>query len=230
MKVFFFNLFVLFVVINCIAQPETGKKSKSFPILEMPKAETIVKKPVSNPFLNPNIINQEPLFTSNNNPFSEKKRPNFVIGKINAPSLSKTNTYENPNSDVLDKLNGLTPKEVSENFKEVRGNQDLGKFNSSSKFVNIKYRDFGEVDGDNIRVSVNGVVVASSIFLNHDFQGLEIFLQKGFNMIEFEALNQGTSGPNTAEFQVYDDNKKLISANQWNLATGFKASIMVVKD
>ena len=35
---------------------------------------------------------------------------------------------------------------------------------------------------------------------------------------------------NTAEFRVYDDNKKLVSNNQWNLVTGFKASIIVTKE
>jgi hypothetical protein len=35
---------------------------------------------------------------------------------------------------------------------------------------------------------------------------------KRFNKIDFEALNQGSSGPNTAEFKVYDDKGSLISA------------------
>ena len=48
--------------------------------------------------------------------------------------------------------------------------------------------------------------------------------------VDFEAINQGESGPNTAEFQVYDDKGQLISANQWNLATGFKASIILIKN
>ena len=99
-----------------------------------------------------------------------------------------------------------------------------------SKFVNILYRDFGEVDGDLIRVYLNGIVIYEQIFLDFDFKGIEISLQKGFNKIDFEALNQGTSGPNTAEFRVYDDNKKLVSNNQWNLVTGFKASIIVTKE
>ena len=43
-------------------------------------------------------------------------------------------------------------------------------------------------------------------------------------------LNQGYSGPNTAEFKIYDDKGELISANQWNLATGFKATIIIVKE
>ena len=48
--------------------------------------------------------------------------------------------------------------------------------------------------------------------------------------IDFEALNQGTSGPNTAEFRVYDDKGTLVSASQWNLGTGFKATILLVKE
>ncbi|MFT7157938.1 MAG: hypothetical protein ACI8Q1_002963, partial [Parvicella sp.] len=45
----------------------------------------------------------------------------------------------------------------------------------------------------------------------------------------FEALNQGDSGPNTAELHVYDDKGMLVSAHEWNLLTGNKASIIVYK-
>jgi hypothetical protein len=41
------------------------------------------------------------------------------------------------------------------------------------------------------------------------FKDLEIDSIKGIN--NFEALNQGSSGPNTAEFKVYDDKGGLIS-------------------
>ena len=44
------------------------------------------------------------------------------------------------------------------------------------------------------------------------------------------ALNQGESGPNTAEFQVYDDKGNLVSSKQWNLLTGVKATIVVTKE
>ena len=55
-------------------------------------------------------------------------------------------------------------------------------------------------------------------------------LKNGFNKIDIEAINQGSSGPNTAEFQVFDDKGASISANQWNLSTGFKATIVIVKE
>jgi len=67
-------------------------------------------------------------------------------------------------------------------------------------------------------------------FLVSNFKVLKIVLEKGFNKIDFEALNQGDSGPNTAEFRVYDDKKNLVSASEWNLGTGFKATIILVKE
>ena len=51
----------------------------------------------------------------------------------------------------------------------------------------------------------------------------------GFNKIDFVALNQGESGPNTAEVRVYDDDGNVMMSNLWNLATGSKATFIVVK-
>ena len=66
---------------------------------------------------------------------------------------------------------------------------------------------------------------------NHEnFKGISIDLVMGFNKIDFVALNQGTSGPNTAEVRVFDDEGKLVGANRWNLATGVKATYIIVKE
>ncbi|MEN9656444.1 MAG: hypothetical protein RL311_1425, partial [Bacteroidota bacterium] len=92
------------------------------------------------------------------------------------------------------------------------------------------YRDAAYVDGDIIRVYLNDKIIESQVTLDGVFKGFEIELVNGFNKIDFEALNQGTSGPNTAEFRVYDDKGSLISASQWNLGTGFKATILLVKE
>ena len=86
------------------------------------------------------------------------------------------------------------------------------------------------MDGDLVRIYLNGEVIKTQVYLDSNFQGFEITLKKGFNKIDFEALNQGDSGPNTAEFRVYDDQKKLISGSEWNLGTGFKATIIIVKE
>jgi hypothetical protein len=62
------------------------------------------------------------------------------------------------------------------------------------------------------------------------FRGLELPLVEGFNKIDFIALNQGESGPNTAEVQIYNSKGQLQAANRWNLATGVKATYVIIKE
>ncbi len=110
------------------------------------------------------------------------------------------------------------------------GDQFLGRFDIESVFVNVIYRDHGEVDGDRIRVFLNDDVIRPSVYLTNGYSGFKLNLKQGINKIDFEALNQGDVGPNTAEFQVFDDNENLVSSNRWNLSTGSRATIIVVKE
>ncbi len=77
---------------------------------------------------------------------------------------------------------------------------------------------------------VNDKVVISRILLQEHFIALSLNLIVGFNKIDFIALNQGSSGPNTAEVRVFDDQGNLIGSNRWNLATGVKATYIIVKE
>jgi len=113
---------------------------------------------------------------------------------------------------------------------EYGRDQDLGDVKTGGSYVNVVYRDHEYVDGDRIRVYVNDDVVQSDISLDGTFRGFDLPLQPGMNRIDFQALNQGSSGPNTAELHVYDDKGVLISAREWNLLTGHKATILVVKE
>ena len=118
-------------------------------------------------------------------------------------------------------------KEASEEYGR---DQDLGEYTTGSAFVKVMYRDHEYVDGDQIRIYVNGDVVQSRVHLNSGFSGIAISLDEGMNVIEFEALNQGESGPNTAELHVYNDEGQIISAKEWNLLTGYKAVVRVLKE
>lgn len=109
-------------------------------------------------------------------------------------------------------------------------NQFLGEYRTTSKAVNIIYRDHQYPDGDAIRVFINKDIVVPTVVLTSGYNGILLPLDEGINEIDFLALNQGTSGPNTAEFQILDEFGNVIAANQWNLATGVKATITVVKD
>ncbi len=121
-------------------------------------------------------------------------------------------------------------KKDNEIKDEYRSDQYLGDFKSNGEFVRLMYRDHQFVDGDVVRIYLNDAVIVSKIFLSGDFKGISVDLAKGFNKIDIQALNQGESGPNTAEFQLYDDKGNLLTSSEWNLTTGVKATLIVVKD
>ena len=110
------------------------------------------------------------------------------------------------------------------------GDMYLGDIKTSSKFIGVVCRDHEYVDGDRVKVSANGMVVEANILLNGSFKGINMNLDKGFNRVDFEALNQGSSGPNTAQVNVYDEKGQLIYSKKWLLSTGSKASLIVVQE
>jgi hypothetical protein len=116
------------------------------------------------------------------------------------------------------------------NSKEHYGDMYLGDIKTTSKFVGIVCRDHEYVDGDRVKIYANDNVIDPNILLTGSFKGVNLTLEKGFNRLDFEALNQGTSGPNTAQVDVYDDMGKLIYSNKWLLSTGSKASLIIVQE
>lgn len=110
------------------------------------------------------------------------------------------------------------------------GDMYLGDLKTGAKFVGVVCRDHEFVDGDRVRIFVNGEVAEPNILLTGAFKGINLELEKGFNRLDFEALNQGSTGPNTAQVDVYDDQGKLIYSNKWLLSTGSKATLIIVKE
>jgi hypothetical protein len=218
MKLHYILVFLLFFTLTLSAQEGgTTIPSIAIPRANTPKPETINNNPsaeysISKPF-------QPTMFRVPSKTYD-------------APKLNKPNQF---NAAVSDLDPGLQfEKKLNSNGKEsskvYRGNQFLGEFKTKSGSARIVYRDHEFVDGDMIRIWVNDKIAVYELYLQGEFQGLDLTLVPGFNKVEFEALNQGTSGPNTAEFHVYDDKGALISANQWNLATGFKATVIITKE
>lgn len=233
MRQFILFIFVLGIAVNCYGQSEFNSKFKAIPPInnkpkkELPPPE---EKPKTKQFKleMPKIV--APNVFKETNIFGTQPKPNnsFEIGSPeNHFSMTPTEKFVNPGDFIRDRLN---KKANNENEVVFRRNQDLGNFKTKSLTAKVSYRDYGEVDGDEIRVLLNDKTIATGIYLNSDFQGFEITLVDGFNKIDFEALNQGRLGPNTAEFRIYDDKGELISASQWNLATGFKATIVITKE
>jgi len=107
--------------------------------------------------------------------------------------------------------------------------QDLGDIVTRSKYAIIKFKDYGNVDGDLIRLLVNDDIKLHRISLGGNFSEIKLQLKEGFNKIDFLALNVGLFAPNTAQLKVIDDQGNVLHNNQWALSTGFKATMILIK-
>ena len=169
---------------------------------------------------------KKPSLTNPENKFNGKD-----YSELGNPDTQEFNM--NKDDGLLENKSNDSPKYFTKDkeAKEEYGkDQYLGDVKTTASYVNVVYRDHEYVDGDRIRVFVNDDVVQSSITLDSKFRGFDLTLEPGFNKIDFQALNQGESGPNTAELHVYDDKGQLVSAHEWNLLTGNKATVIIVKE
>ena len=137
--------------------------------------------------------------------------------------------FINSNDLYLSRLN-RKKTESNKNINKFKVDQFLGEIRNDGEYVSIILRDHEYPDGDLIKVQINEDVVMPAILLTEKAKGFKLDLKSGFNVVDFVALNQGSSGPNTAEIIVYDDEGKLVGTNRWNLATGVKATYIIYKN
>jgi len=209
-----------------IAAPKFGAKPKKTPIPEVkdPKAENLDIPSIKTP----NVFDNT----------SITPKSQLQVGAEKSKFTMSTETdFANPGDRYVPKMEKELDKALKDaGLKEGRGtlvkrNISLGDFRTKSKYFIVKFRDFGAIDGDLVKVSSNDKVIRNELFLDVNFKDVKIDLSDGFNKLDFEALNIGTLGGNTAEIQVYDDQGKLVTNDYWdNLAAGFKASIIVTKE
>jgi len=158
-------------------------------------------------------------------------KPKLPIVDLNNPLTEPKPFYMEYKSDLMDAGVELEKrwkdKEINASYQK---DQYLGDFKTKGTFLSIECRDHEYVDGDKVRVIVNGIVVEPVVSLKGYFKGINVDLVDGFNEIDFLALNQGSSGPNTAQFRVIDVNGSIVTSQVWNLMTGVKATIIVVKE
>lgn len=174
-------------------------------------------------------------------PLLEKPKPNYglLIPEEKAEDYSFLNKSNEDNRSMTEKEQFIDPgkkylkklnKEGSISKDTYLGDMYLGDVFTLSKNAQILLRDFGQEDGDRVRIFVNDEEVVPNIFLKNQFFALKLPLKEGFNKLEFQALNQGKLYPNTAELRIYDDFGVPLITNQWNLSTGAKATLIIVKE
>ena len=112
---------------------------------------------------------------------------------------------------------------------KILSSVSLGNVNTKSKKIKIEFKDFGLIDGDRIKIFLNENTIKQNIVLSGNYFFIYINLEPGFNRIDFQALNEGSVGPNTAAINVFDDSGNLIASNQWNLTLNEIATLGVIK-
>ena len=139
--------------------------------------------------------------------------------------------------DITNKTDLVTPSwKIRQKFNEGAQNQSkfskdfyLGDLETNSDYIIIKCRDHEYVDGDRIRLMINGAVIHPNISLSGIFYVVDVDLDEGYNNIDFIALNEGESSPNTAQLIVIDEFGKQLSNKKWLISTGYKAKLIVFK-
>ena len=139
--------------------------------------------------------------------------------------------------DITNKTDLVTPTwKIRQTFSEggvykSKFSKDyyLGDLETNSEYIIIKCRDHEYVDGDRIRLMINGAVIHPNISLSSMFYVVDVDLDDGYNNIDFIALNEGESSPNTAQLIVLDEFGKQLSNKKWLISTGYKAKLVVFK-
>ena len=139
--------------------------------------------------------------------------------------------------DITNKTDLVTPTwKIRQTFNEGGANKSkfskdfyLGDLETESQYIIIKCRDHEYVDGDRIRLMINGAVIHPNILLSSVYYVVDVDLEDGYNNIDFIALNEGESSPNTAQLIVQDEFGKQLSNKKWLISTGYKAKLVVFK-
>ena len=82
-----------------------------------------------------------------------------------------------------------------------------------------------------IKATLNRKQVGGVMELFGTFNQFTIDLADGINTFELEAYSKGTSGGNTCEFHIYDDQAKEIRSDYWdNWDAGVKGTFVITKE
>lgn len=172
----------------------------------------------------------------------QKKEDDFWSGK----KETSNNHSSSKNDDFWSGGKEKTKNNVKDDFWKGKGNkqeeltfEENTKADDSDKFIgNVRSRtnririfciDTGAEDGDLVSISNNGNILNSNIYLTNAGRSYWFDLKFGQNRIEIKALNQGTSGANTAAFKVYDDKGIELAQKGWHLKTGYKGTLLILK-
>ncbi|RKS03644.1 hypothetical protein C8C84_3406 [Flavobacterium sp. 102] len=218
MKAGFTLLFILIFSFKGLAQFEQPKKTLKIAPVTNPSGQ--IAPTSSKSITYPSIFDKKDKLLENVSLLKKKTEEE--------KNIMEKEQFEDPSKPYTERMNRKSSDgEILEKFKS---DSFLGQFKTGSKVISIACRDHEAPDGDLVRIWLNDKIVVDAILLEVSFKEVYLDLNEGINKIEIEALNQGESGPNTAQFVIFDDKKGMVTTNKWNLTTGVKAKLVILKD
>lgn len=222
MKNYFFILIFSFSVLLSFSQKDTSK----IKLLSDEKKVLTISTPIKAINSDKKIIQPTEIELNNDAKITAETISNSLKKNKSEPIKEFVLEQPKPAKDILVK-NYWMGKDITDD--KILSSVSLGNVNTKSKKIKIEFKDFGLIDGDRIKIFLNENTIKQNIVLSGNYFFIYINLEPGFNRIDFQALNEGSVGPNTAAINVFDDSGNLIASNQWNLTLNEIATLGVIK-
>lgn len=217
MKAAFAFLFLILFSLKGFSQFELPKKTISIAPISDPKG--MVSPTSSKAITYPSIFDKKDKLLSGVSLL--KKKPE------DEKSIFEKEKFASPAKEYTDKMNKqVTDGKIYDYYKK---DYLLATYKCSTKIAKFALKDFGEPDGDVVRIYLNGEIIINAITLESGYREIKLELRNGQNLLVIEALNEGTVSPNTAQFSIFNDKGEMIGNNLSGLLTNVKATIIIDK-
>lgn len=215
MKAGYAFLFFLLFSLKGFSQFETPKRTINIAPVSAPKGN--VAPTSSKSITYPSIFDKKDKLTSGVSLLKKEETEKSIFEK---------EKFASPVQEYTDKMNQQLKAE-GYTRENVSSDMYLGDFKLFTEKLSIACRDNSAIDGDQVCIWLNGERAVPVITLEGSFKTYTFMLKKGLNDIQIEALNVGESFPNTGQFSFFDGNGKLITTQNWDLNTGYKAIMKI---
>lgn len=202
---------------------------KGFSQFELPK-KTITIAPVSNPKGVDSPTSSKSISFPSIFDKKDKLGENVSLLKKKLEeekSIFEKEQFASPAKEYTDKMNKqVTDGKIYDYYKK---DYLLATYKCSTTIAKFALKDFGEPDGDVVRIWLNDEIVINAITLENGYREIQLNLRNGQNLLVIEALNEGMVSPNTAQFSIFNDKGEIIGNNLSGLLTNVKATIIINK-
>lgn len=217
MKAVYAFLFLILISFKGFAQFEQPKKKLNIAPVSNPKGAVF---PISSKTITyPSIFDKKDKLLSGVSLL--KKAPE------EEKSIFEKEQFASVAQEYTDKMNKqITDGKMYEYYKK---DYLLATYKCSTKIAKFALKDFGEPDGDVVRIWLNDEIVINAITLESGYIEIQLNLRDGQNQLVIEALNEGMVSPNTAQFSIFNEQGNIIGNNLSGLLQNVKATIIINK-